>query len=119
LSRAISSTSARTRLGSPGPPRSAALAGPVPPDEAGMPTQQGPRGDDQAKVAELAAGQEPGQRGQDRTVRPRQPRCLDLPLEHGDLMAQDQDLSVLETTGAGEQHEPAEHPQHRQVDDSK
>ena len=50
---------------------------------------------------------DPGQRGQHRPVRPRQPRGLDLPLEHGDLMAQDQDLSVLGAIGPGKQGKPA------------
>jgi hypothetical protein len=54
-----------------------------------MPAQQGARGDDQPQLAELAAGQQPGQRGQDRPVRPGQPGRLDLALEHGDLMPQD------------------------------
>jgi len=35
-----------------------------------MPAQQGARGDDQPQLAELAPGQQPGQRGQDRPVRP-------------------------------------------------
>ena len=83
-----------------------------------MPAQQGPRGDDQAQLAELAAGQQPGQRGQDRPVGPRQPRSPGLALEHGDLVAQDQDLGVLGPVGAGEQGEPAEHAEHRQVGES-
>jgi hypothetical protein len=90
----------------------------VPPDEVGVPAQQSARGDDQAQLAELASGQQPGQRGQDRPVGPRQPRVLELPLEHGDLVAQDKDLGVLGTVGAGEQGEPAEHVQHRQVGES-
>ena len=90
----------------------------MPPDQIGVPAQQGTRGDDQAQLAEMTAGQQPGQRGQDRPVSPRQPRCLDLALEHGDLMAQDEDLGVLGTVGAGEQGEPAEHPQHREVSES-
>jgi hypothetical protein len=43
----------------------------------------------------MTAGQHPGQRGQDRPVSPGQPRDLDLTLEHGDLVTQDQDLDVL------------------------
>ncbi len=42
--------------------------GPVPPDEVGVPAQKGSRGDNQAQLAELASGQQPGQRGQDRAV---------------------------------------------------
>jgi hypothetical protein len=60
-----------------------------------MPAQQGPRGDDQAQLGQLAARQQAGQRGQDCPVGPGQPGNLDLTLEHGDLMPQDQDLGVL------------------------
>ncbi len=102
----------------PGPASSTARVGPVPPDEVGVPAQQGPRGDDQAHPAELAARQQPGQRGQRRPVGPRQPRGLDLPLEHGDLVTQDQDLDVPGAIGPGEQAEPAEHPERREVGDS-
>ncbi len=43
---------------------------------------------------------------------------IHLPLQHGQLMAQDQDLSVLGPVRAGEQHEPAKHPQHGKVGES-
>jgi hypothetical protein len=76
---------------------------PLPPDQAGAPAQQGRRGDDQAQLPELAARQQPGQRGQHRPIRPRQPAGLDLPLKHADLMAQDQDLGVLGAIRPGEQ----------------
>jgi len=90
----------------------------VPADQAGVPAQQGARADDQAQLAELAAGQLPGQRGYDRPVGPGQPRGLDLALEHGNLMAQDEDLGVLGAVGTGQQGEPAEHAEHRQVGES-
>jgi hypothetical protein len=61
-------------------------------------------------LPELGARQQPGERGQDCAIGPRQPGRLDLPLEHGDLVAQDQDLRVLGTVGAGEQGKPAEQP---------
>ena len=101
-----------------GRPGSAARVGPAPPDQVGVPAQQGARGDDQAQLAEMAAGQQPGQRGQDRPVGPGQPRCPDLALEHGDLVAQDEDLGVLGAVGAGEQGEPAEYAEHRQIGES-
>jgi hypothetical protein len=41
-----------------------------------------------------------------------------LALEHGDLMAQDHDLGVLNAVGAGEQRKPAEYPEHREVSES-
>jgi hypothetical protein len=90
----------------------------VPPDQVGVPAQQRPQGDDQARLAELAAGKQPGQRGQDRPVGPRQPGSLDLALQRSDLMVQDQDLRVLGTVGPGEQGQPAEHAQHGQVRES-
>jgi hypothetical protein len=80
-----------------------------------VPAQQGPRGDDQAQLAEMADGQQPDLLGEDRPVRPRQPRRLDLGLEHGDLVAQDEDLGVLGAVGAGEQGEPAERPQYHDI----
>lgn len=64
---------------------------------------------EQAQLTELPTGQQPGQRGQHRTVGPRQPQGLNLTLEHGHLVTQDQDLRVLGAIGAGEQGEPAEH----------
>ena len=78
-----------------------------------MPAQQGPRGDDQAQLPEMASGQQPGQRGHDRPVGPAQPRGLHLALEHGDLVTQDQDLRILRAIGAGEQGQQAEHAEHR------
>jgi hypothetical protein len=63
-----------------------------------MPAQQGPRADDQAQMAELAAGQQPGERGQHRPVGPRQPRGLDLPLKHGNLVPQDQDSASKDSS---------------------
>ena len=106
------------RLRGPRPSKCPARIGPPPTDQAGVPAQQGPRGDDQAQLAELGARQQAGQRGQDRPVSPGQPRRLDLPLEHGDLVTQDQDLGVLGAVGAGEQGQPAEHAQGREVGES-
>jgi hypothetical protein len=74
----------------------------VPSYEVGVPAQKGPRGDDQAQLAELVSGQQPGQGGQDRAVCPGQPRGLDLPLEHGNLVPQDEDLDVLGAVGTSE-----------------
>jgi hypothetical protein len=54
-----------------------------------------------ASWSDLAARQQPGKRGQRRPVRPGQSGGVDLPLEHGDLMAQDQDLGVLGSIGRG------------------
>ena len=105
------------RLRRTGTPRPAARICPAP-HQSGVPAQQGSRGDDQAQLTKLDAGQQPGQRGQDRPVRPRQHRFADLALEHGDLMPQDQYLRILRAVGAGEQGQPAEYPQHREIGDS-
>jgi len=83
-----------------------------------MPAHEGAWRDDQAQLAQLTTGQQPGQRGQDRPVSPGQPRRPDLALENGDLVPQDQDLGVLGVIGPGEQGEPAEHAEHRQVGES-
>ena len=77
-----------------------------------------PRRDDQPQLAKVAVAQQPGQRGQDRPVGPRQPRRPDVALEHGDLMAQDEDLGVFSPVGPGEQTEPAEYAEHRHVCES-
>jgi hypothetical protein len=37
---------------------------------------------------------------------------------HGDLVAQDEDLGILGTIGPGEQGEPAEYPEHREISES-
>jgi hypothetical protein len=39
-------------------------------------------------------------------------------LEHGDLVAQDEDLGVLSTIGPGEQGELAEYLEHREISES-
>jgi hypothetical protein len=90
----------------------------VPPEEVWVPAQQGSRGHDQAQLAELATWQQPGQRGQHGPVGPGQPGGLDLTLEHGHLVPQDQDLGVPGAVGPGEQGEPAEYPEHCKVSDS-
>ncbi len=69
---------------------------------------QSTRGHDQAQLAKVPAGQQPGQHGQDRPIGPGQPRSPDLALKHGDLLAQQEDLGVLGLVRAGEQGEPAE-----------
>jgi hypothetical protein len=82
------------------------------------PAQQGARGDDQAQLAEVAAWHQPGQRGQDRLIGPGQLRRPGLALEHGDLVAQDEDLGVLGPVRVSEQGKPVEHAQHRQIPQS-
>jgi hypothetical protein len=83
-----------------------------------MPAQQGAWGDNQAQLAETAARQQPGQRGQDRPVSPRQPWCPGIALEHGDLVAKEEDLGVLGAVRPGEQGKPAEDAEHPYVGES-
>jgi hypothetical protein len=64
-------------------------------DDGGMPAQQGARRDDEAKLATVPVGEEPGQCGEDRAVGPGWPGYFDTALQHGDLVAQDQDLGVF------------------------
>ena len=45
----------------------------------------------------MTAGQQPGERGEDRPVGPGQPRRSSLALESGDLVAQDKDLGLFGT----------------------
>jgi hypothetical protein len=101
-----------------GPSLSAARAGPAPLDEIGVPAQQRPRGGNPLQLTEPAGRQQPGQRGQNRPVSPGQPRRPRLALEHGELVAQDEDLGVFGAIGAGEQGKPAEHAELRQISQS-
>jgi len=77
------------------PPWNAARVRPALLGKIGVLAQHRPRGDDQARLPEAAPGQQPGQRRQDRPVGPRQLRRLDLALEDGNLMTQEQDLGIL------------------------
>ena len=101
------------------PPGGTARLCPVPPDQIRVPAQQSPRGDDQAQLAEMAAGQQAGQHGHDRAVGPGQLRRPGLGLEHGHLVTQDQDLGVLGVVRAGKQGEPAKHAEHRYIRESQ
>ena len=73
------------------------------------------RGDDRGQLTGLGVSQQLGQRGQDCPVGPGQLRCLDLPLEHIDLMTQDKDLGVLCPVRSGEWGQAAEHPEQREM----
>jgi hypothetical protein len=55
------------------------------------------------------AGEQPGQSGQHRPLRPIGSRSADPAAQHGDVVAQDEDLHVLGCGAAGEQPELAEH----------
>jgi len=69
-------------------------------------------------ILDAPAGQHPGQCGQFRAVGLRQPQCPGLALEHGDLVAQDEDLGILGPVGPGKQGESAECAEYCHVDES-
>jgi hypothetical protein len=58
-----------------------------------------------------APGQVPGQGGEDSTVSPVRSRARDLPPQH-------EDLRVLGGVTTRQEHQPAEHPDHEQVDEA-
>src|ERR1700745_556446 len=74
--RLVPSRFQRQRPDVRGRPGSSAEAGRVLPDEVSMQAQQGPGRDDQVHLAELAAGQQPGQRGRDAWSSQDGPRVL-------------------------------------------
>jgi hypothetical protein len=53
-------------------------------------------------------GEQSGEGGDQGAVGPRYSRAWRAPLEHGELVAQDQDLDVLGGVGSGAQHDPAQ-----------
>jgi hypothetical protein len=63
---------------------------PLPGQQATVPRQQGRRRDQ--SVSPDRGRQHPSQRGQDRSVRPREPGPVDLPARHRDLMPQREQL---------------------------
>jgi hypothetical protein len=76
-------------------------------DQAPVPGQQGARGYD--PVQPQAAGQQPCQSGEYRTVSPVRPRAGDLPPQYRDLMVKNQDLHVLGGVAASHEGQPAQH----------
>ena len=95
LSRVISSAKSRTVRGAGGAYGTTMRVAPAALDYVGAPAQQGMRRNDQAKLAAVPMREQLGQRGNDRTVGLGRSGCLDVALEHGDLVAQDQDLGVF------------------------
>lgn len=81
-----------------------------------MPSQQSAWCHD--PVQSQARGQQPRQGGEDGAVSPVRPRARDPPPQYRDLMAKHEDLRVLGGITAGQEHQPAEHPDHEQVDEA-
>ncbi len=63
-------------------------------------------------------GSSPRQRGDHRTVSPVWLRAGDLAAQDRDLVPQDQNLHILGGGAAREQRQPAEHPDHEQIEDA-
>ena len=93
-----------------------ARIGPFSTDQATVPGQQGSRG--HYPVQPQPTWQQPGQGGEHGTVSPVQPRAGDLTTKHHDLMPEDQDLRVLGSVTARQEHHPAEHPDHEEVNET-
>ena len=79
-----------------------------------MPGEEGARGHD--SVPPEAGWQQPGQGGNHGAVGPVQPRPGRLTAQDGDLMPKYQDLRVLRSIAPREEDQPAEQPDHEQVD---
>jgi hypothetical protein len=79
-----------------------------------VPAQNRGRGDEQPEAT--ANGQQSGERGDQGAIGPGHPRARCAPSEHGELMAQDQDLDVLGGVRSGVQHHPAQELGEHQVD---
>jgi hypothetical protein len=73
----------------------------------------GSRGHDPVQLQ--APRQQPGQDDEHGAVSPVRSRPRDLPTQDRDLMAQHQDLGVLDAVTARQQRQPAEHPDHEQI----
>ena len=82
------------------------LCGPAAGDELAVPAQDRGRGDEQPEAA--ADGQQPGEGGDQGAVGPGHQRARRASLEHGELVAQDQDLDLLGGVGSSAQHDPAQ-----------
>ena len=93
------------------------LGGPAAGDELAVPAQDGGRGDEQPEAS--AVGEQSGEGGDQGAVGPAHPRARCASLEHGELVAQDQDLDVLGGVGSGAQHDPAEELGEHLVDQSQ
>jgi len=86
-------------------------------DQPAVPGQQRPRRDE--PMGTQHGWQQPSQRRQDRPVGPVRPGPGDLTAEHRDLMTEHHDLRILGRLAATQQHQPAEDPDHDQVEQAK
>jgi hypothetical protein len=84
--------------------------------KAPVPGQEGTWGHD--PVQQQVPGQQPGQGGEHGTSRPVRPRARDLPAQNRDLVPEHQDLRVPSSVIPRQQHQPAEHPDHEEIDEA-
>jgi hypothetical protein len=75
-------------------------------DELAVPPQDGSRGDEQPEAP--ADREQPGEGSDQGAISPAHPRARRAPLEHRELVAQDQDLDLLGRIGTGAQGRPAQ-----------
>jgi hypothetical protein len=87
--------------------------GPTAGNQAPVPAQQRLGLDEEAGPA--GPGRHPADRGQQRPVSGLQPGTWGLPPQHGQLMAEDEELQVLGGVAAGEQHEQLDGATQRNV----
>ena len=97
-------------------PAAATRNAPAAADQVAMPAQHGLRRHEQPGPA--TAGYQPAQRRLQRWVGPARPGSGDLPPKHRQLMAQQEDLSLLGRLAASEQAQPAHHRPDDQVQQS-
>jgi hypothetical protein len=89
------------------------MAGDQPP----VPAHDRGRGDQ--PVRRQRPGQEPGQRGEHRSVGPVQPRRGVLPAQDRVLVTEDQDLYIFGRAGPGEESKPAGDAAERKVEQAQ
>jgi hypothetical protein len=81
-----------------------------------VPGQEGAGRND--PVQPKARGQQPRERCDHGTVSPVRPRARNLPPQDRNLMPEHEDLRVLRGVIPRQEHQPAEHPDHEQVDEA-
>jgi hypothetical protein len=82
-----------------------------------VPGEQGARRHD--PLHPKVPGQQPRQGGYHRPVSPVRFRAGDLAAQDRDLVPEHQDFHVLGNIAAGEERQPAERPDHEQIDEAK
>jgi hypothetical protein len=87
--------------------------GPLHANQAAVPGQQCRRRDEPTQPQRT--WQQAGESGQDRPIRPRRTWSADLAAQHSNLVSQRQHLDDHHSPAAREQHEPSEHPNHDQI----